>query len=86
MITAEPFGWMADRRDPRLLTYLTAERDYYEAAVRTLGPLRDRLGAEFLARLPTEEGAVPWRCGPYAYLEHTRRRRVPAVVPPSPRQ
>ncbi len=69
--TAAPFGWMADRSDPRLLGYLMAERDYYEAAVSELGPLRDRLGAEFAARLPAEEGSVPWRCGPYDYVEHT---------------
>jgi oligopeptidase B len=70
-VTAEPFGWMADRSDPRLLPYLTAERAYYEAAVSGLAPAKRRLGAEFAARLPAEEAAVPWRCGPYAYLEQT---------------
>ena len=70
-VTAEPFGWMADRRDPRLLTYLTAEREYYLAAVRALDPLRSRLGAEFAERLPAEEVSAPWRCGPYSYLEYT---------------
>ncbi len=70
-VTAEPFGWMADRRDPRLLTYLTAEREYYLAAVRALDPLRSRLGAEFAERLPAGEASAPWRRGPYSYLEYT---------------
>ena len=70
-MTAEPFGWMADRGDPRLLPYLTAEREYYEAAVSGLGQAKRRLGAEFAARLPAAEAAVPWRCGPYTYLEQT---------------
>ncbi len=63
-VTAEPFGWMADRNDPRLLPYLTAERSYYEAATSGLAQLERALGAEFAARLPTGEAAVPWRCGP----------------------
>jgi oligopeptidase B len=70
-VTAEPFGWMADRTDPRLLAYLMAEREHYEEAVRRLDSLCSRLRGEFAARLPTEEAAVPWRCGAYSYLEHT---------------
>ncbi|HKB31233.1 MAG TPA: prolyl oligopeptidase family serine peptidase [Streptosporangiaceae bacterium] len=71
-VTAEPFGWMTDRSDLRLHTYLTAEREHYQAAVSGLAGLRSLLGAEFAARLPTEEAAVPWRCGPYTYVEQTR--------------
>jgi oligopeptidase B len=70
-VTAEPFGWMADRSDPRLLPYLMAEQAYYDAAVSGLAQSKRRLGAEFAARLPTEEAAVPWRCGRYTYLEQT---------------
>jgi oligopeptidase B len=70
-VTAEPFGWMADRGDPRLLAYLTAERAYYEAVVSGLAETKRTLGAEFAARLPAEEAAVPWRCGSYIYLEQT---------------
>lgn len=70
-ITAQPFGWMADRADPRLLAHLGAERDYYEAVTAGLGPLRTQLRAEFAARLPTEDDSVPWRCGRYLYLERT---------------
>src|SRR6266487_3866620 len=70
-VTAEPFGWMADRSDPRLIAYLTAEREYYDAMVGSLAPLRATLRAEFAARLPLEEDSVPWRRGPYTYLEQT---------------
>ena len=80
-VTAEPFGWMADRRDPRLLTYLTAEREYYLAAVRALDPLRSsarrgvrgaparRGGLGSLALRPVQLPRV-----------HAARRRVSAVA------
>jgi oligopeptidase B len=70
IVTAEPFGWMSDPNDPRLLTYLAAERAYYDAAVAGQAGLRARLRAEFSARLPPEEDPVPWRRGPYLYAEH----------------
>jgi oligopeptidase B len=70
-VTTDPFGWMADRTDPRLTAYLTAEREYYDAAVDGLATLRNALCAEFAARLPLEEDSVPWRRGCYEYLEQT---------------
>ncbi len=62
---------MADRGDPRLLPYLIAERAYYEADVSCLAQAKRGLGAEFAARLPAAEAAVPWRRGPYTYVEQT---------------
>ena len=78
---------MADRRDPRLLTYLTAEREYYEAAVSALDPLRCRLGAEFAAA-PAGRGGLGSLAPRALHLPrvHAARRRVSAVTAPSPRQ
>src|SRR5258708_36267062 len=48
-----------------------ADRAYWGAGGSCLALAKRRLSAEFAARLPAEEAAVPWRCGPYTYFEQT---------------
>ena len=69
--TEDPYAWMADHDDPRLLPLLAAERAHYDAETAELRPLRDKLVAEFTARLPPGEDSLPWRRGRYLYWERT---------------
>ncbi len=71
IVTEDPYAWMADHRDPRLVPLLAAERAHYDAATAPLRPLRDTLTSEFAARLPPDDGPLPWRRGGYLYWEHT---------------
>jgi oligopeptidase B len=62
---------MRDRSDPELLSYLAAERDFYDASAAGLAPAREALFAEMAARLPATESSAPWRKGDHFYF--TRR-------------
>jgi oligopeptidase B len=63
---------MRDRADPELLSYLAAEREFYDVSVADRAPVREALFAEMAARLPATESSAPWRKGDHLYF--TRRR------------
>jgi oligopeptidase B len=69
--TDDPYRWMRNRADPRLIPHLAAERAHYDEVSAGWHPVRSALGAEFAARLPIEEDPVGYRRGPYEYAEHT---------------
>jgi oligopeptidase B len=66
----DDYAWMA-RDEAKLLDYLTAERDYYDAATAGSGPLRAELFAEMSDRLPASEDSVSWRAGDWLYFTRT---------------
>lgn len=66
----DPYRWMKDRADPRLRSYLAAERAHYDAVMGGYHEIRTALGAEIAALLPVEEDSVPFRRGEYRYVEH----------------
>lgn len=69
--TPDPFRWMRDRADPRLVAYLREERAHYDEATARLEPVRVELRAEFARRLPVAIDSIPWRRGPHSYLWRT---------------
>jgi oligopeptidase B len=68
----DDYAWMRDRTDPELLSYLAAERGFYDVSVADLAHVREALFAEMAARLPATESSAPWRKGDHLYF--TRRR------------
>ncbi|HMC08007.1 MAG TPA: oligopeptidase B, partial [Actinomycetota bacterium] len=69
--TPDPYRWMRNRADARLIAYLREERAHYDEATARLEPLRTELRSELARRLPTGEDSLPWRRGPYSYLWRT---------------
>ncbi len=67
----DPYAWMRNASDHRLIDYLQQERAWYEEATANLEPLRSELRSELVSRLPAEEESMPWRSGPYSYLLRT---------------
>jgi oligopeptidase B len=72
--TPDPYAWMRNRKDPRLISYLREERAYYEEATARLEPLPAALRSELERRLPGQlpaEDSTPWRRGPHSYFWRT---------------
>lgn len=61
----DPYRWMADKTDPRLLRYLTAENEYTAAVTAPLAGLRDELYADLDARTQQTDLSVP------SFVTHT---------------
>ncbi|HTC81000.1 MAG TPA: prolyl oligopeptidase family serine peptidase, partial [Acidimicrobiia bacterium] len=80
MATPDPFRWMRDRADPRLVAYLREERAHYDEATARLEPLRSELRVEIARRLPVAGDSIPWRRGPHSYLWRTPEGAEHAVL------
>jgi oligopeptidase B len=89
----DEYAWLADKKDPETIEYLTAENRYAEAATAGLAPLRDRIFAEIKARIQESDLSVPVRKGGWwrysrtvegqQYSVHCRRAVRPGeLVPP----
>lgn len=81
---ADPFAWMTDPHDPRLLAHLRAENAYTDGRTSHLEPLRAEISRELSAldvgRLP----ALPARSGDWWYITRFETapdgRRLPCVT------
>jgi oligopeptidase B len=67
----DPYVWMRDTSDPALLSYLAAERAYYDQQTARTASLRDALAAEMSARLAPAEESAGWRLGEWHYFTRT---------------
>jgi oligopeptidase B len=85
------YAWMRQHDAPEFLTYLTAERAYYDAQTAPLAGLTDELFAEAVARTPSAaEDSVAWTRRGYRYWYRTPERaenrqllRVALDAPPA---
>ncbi|HYG92615.1 MAG TPA: prolyl oligopeptidase family serine peptidase [Nocardioides sp.] len=76
----DPWSWMRDTGDPRLIDHLTAERAFYDAACAHLDSLVSALGSEMAARLPPVELSAPWQRSRFIYYsEHAAGSDYPAI-------
>nr|NLI51249.1 S9 family peptidase [Propionibacterium sp.] len=55
----DPYHWMSDKTDPRLVAYLEAENAFTEAVTAGQAPLRERLYADIAARTQQTDLSVP---------------------------
>ncbi|MGW5049821.1 prolyl oligopeptidase family serine peptidase [Actinokineospora sp. NPDC004072] len=64
----DPYAWMRDHSDPRLVQYLTEERAYYDEHAAELAPLVAEVRAELAARTTTSAHEFTWRIGEFEYF------------------
>ena len=69
--SVDPYAWIADPDVPEVMSYLQAERDYYDERTSGLVPLRQRLAAEMIARVPDSEPSASWQAGAWMYRRVT---------------
>lgn len=67
----DPYGGLRDREDPRVLTYLEAENEFAEAAMKPTADLQDRLYKEMLGRIKEDDISAPYEDGGYLYYSRT---------------
>src|SRR5215469_596307 len=69
------YAWMRDHEAPEFVSYLAAERAYYDAQTAELAALTDELFGEAVARTPsTADDSVAWPLREYRYWYRTPER------------
>ena len=68
----DPFAWLRERHNPRVLSYLRAENAYAEAVLAHTRPLQERLFAEIRGRIKQTDESVPYRRGGFWYYSRTQ--------------
>ena len=66
-VRSDVYHWLQDKADPKVIAYLTAENNYYDAVMRPLADMVNELFTETVARIPQMENSVPIQHGNYFY-------------------
>ncbi len=67
----DPYTWLGDPEDPRVIAHLEAENAYAEATTAHLAPLRERIFEEIRERTLETDLTVPVASGPWWYYART---------------
>lgn len=76
---ADPYEWLRDGEDPKVVAHLEAENAYAEAVTAHLTPLRQRLFDEIKERTRESDLSVPVASGPWWYYTRTVEDRQYAL-------
>ena len=68
----DPFFWLREKSNPKVIQYLEAENAYTAAMTKQLQPFADALYKEMLGRIKQTDLSVPTRRGPYFYYSRTQ--------------
>ena len=66
-VFVDPYEWMRDKADPKVIAHLEAENGYTDTITAHLEPLRQRIFEEIKARTKETDLSVPTRRGDYWY-------------------
>lgn len=64
----DPYHWMQDRADPRVLDYVKAENKYAETMFSHTADLQEQITSEMISRLPESITSPPVHYGGYEYF------------------
>src|SRR5205085_4973148 len=67
----DPYFWLREKSNPKVVQYLEAENAYTEAQTRHLKPFADALYTEMLSHIKQTDLSVPVRRGAYYYYSRT---------------
>ncbi|HZC55358.1 MAG TPA: hypothetical protein VE396_04825, partial [Xanthobacteraceae bacterium] len=80
-VRIDNYDWLRDRKDPRVVAYLTAENAYADARLEPIKPLVDELAAELKAREAQDDASVPAAYNGYVYERRfTQGGQYPYIV------
>ncbi|HSH08970.1 MAG TPA: hypothetical protein VK995_01185, partial [Oceanipulchritudo sp.] len=66
-VREDPWHWLREREDPRVLAHLEAENAYTEAVMAAAGDLPEKLYAELVGRIEESNVSAPYPKGGYLY-------------------
>jgi oligopeptidase B len=67
----DPYFWLREKTNPKVVSYLESENAYTAAMTKDLAPFSDALYKEMLARIKQTDLSVPSRRGAYLYYSRT---------------
>ena len=67
----DPYYWLRDREDPKVIAYLEAENAYVAKQTDHIDGFRKTLYDEMVARIQETDLSVPVKDGPYWYYSRT---------------
>src|SRR3954452_3119795 len=67
----DPYFWLREKSNPRVVQYLESENAYTELMTRDLKPFSEALYVEMLARIKQTDLSVPTRRGANFYYSRT---------------
>ena len=80
-VRIDNYDWLRDRRDPRVVAYLTAENAYADARLEPIRPLVDELAAELKVREAQDDASVFTAYNGYVYQRRfTQGGQYPYIV------
>src|SRR5688572_12360149 len=63
----DPYFWLRQRENPKVIEYLEAENRYTEAMLKPAEAVKHELFAEMKARVKEDDVSVPYKLGDYEY-------------------
>ncbi|MBI3038538.1 S9 family peptidase [bacterium] len=69
----DPYFWMRNRDDPKVIQYLKAENAYTTAVMKSTEGLQDKLFREMVSRIQETDQSLPERVGEYYYYDRTEK-------------
>src|SRR5689334_8180684 len=67
----DPYFWLREKSNPKVVEYLEAENAYTKAMTASLAPFQDALYKEMLSHVKQTDLSVPVRRGEYLYYSRT---------------
>jgi oligopeptidase B len=71
----DDYHWLRDKSSEESLSYLRAERAYYDDQMKPLTELVEELTQEMINRVPSTEDSARWREGSYEYFTRVQKGR-----------
>ena len=68
---SDPYAWLRQRDNPKVMEYLKAENAYTEAMMKPTSGLQEKLFSEFKSRLKEDDLSVPTQVDDYYYYTRT---------------
>ncbi|MFC2115509.1 S9 family peptidase [Bacteroidota bacterium] len=74
----DPYYWLKDRENPRVIDYLNAENEYTEALMKDTEKLQEKLFDEIVGRIKKDDSSVPFfDNGYYYYTRYEEGKEYP---------
>src|SRR5881628_296500 len=78
-VRQDPYHWLRDKTDPRVIAHLEAESAYTAAMLKSTEALQESLFAEMRGRIKETDLSVPAKDGPFVYYTRTEQGKQYAI-------